>query len=67
MSKERRPCACRGGDIEADPADEEEVGMAVREHQQTYEHVVWRAKEQLAGNIVSPMRTNLPLTIRRVA
>ncbi len=67
MTKERRICACRRW-IEADPKNDEEVAQAVGEHQRTFEHGVWRAREQLAGNLVTPQRVELPLkfTLRRV-
>ena len=53
MTRERRPCACRGS-IEADPADHADVLQAVQQHQQTEQHADWRVREQLAGNLVAP-------------
>lgn len=79
MTRERRPCACRGA-IEADPADPRDVEAAVREHQTELQHRAFVEGEQLAGRYVAPeeIRINVPigssrrrtttgLEIRRVA
>lgn len=55
MTRERRPCACRGS-LEADPKDPVDVERAVRSHQREPIHAHWRAREQLAGNLVAPER-----------
>lgn len=74
MTRERRPCACRGS-LEADPADPVDVERAVRSHQRELQHVAWRAREQMAGNLVAPEPVTLPeplpglrpIALRRVA
>lgn len=64
MSRERRPCACRGS-LEADPSDPVDVERAVQAHQQELQHAAWRAREQLAGNLVTPVSVSPPLPAMR--
>jgi len=58
MTRERRPCACRGS-LEADPAIPADVEAAVRSHQRELLHIAWRAREQMAGNLVAAQRVDI--------
>ncbi len=67
MSRERRPCACRGI-IEADAADPTDIEKAVQAHQDTQQHAEYRALASLRGELVGPMPTLAALRplLRRV-
>jgi hypothetical protein len=69
MTRERRPCVCRGAALEANRADPVDVEEAVRSHQRLLEHRSWVAREQLAGRLIVGAPTALapfPIALRKV-